>query len=547
MSETTSSTNLQQGSIRGCWKLLESYNPNQKTIKSTCIICNKTEQQVSVSVLKKGKSKHCGCLGRLSKIYVGFQKNNFEVVEIKNYPAIRIKCLGCGFEKEQSYLRFLNRKLTKCNNCFETKKSQIHVGDKKGFLEVLAVKEGRKLDLKCHACGTTTEKDYVCFLRGEIKSCGCKRVELKINTLREKLGVDHYSQSEQFKVARKKEIVSKSNQTKRKNGNLVLLSDGRSLYNLCIEQEIPPAFVLRLFKEQGEAAALSYLENYKGRKVFWTTEQAFIDLVKDDFPNIQKWDRQPLEFKLDRRPDFRLEKNGKICYINLDGLYTHSNLNLENNYHYQLRENFTNNNSRIFQFREDELRDKAAIVRSIVLNYFDCHQKIYNARSLKIRQVSSKEASDFFENNHLMGRYKSAKAFGLYDNETLISCMSVRKKDSSIEIARFGSKIDCKVRGGFSKLLHFIEKTFKPKQIISFCDFRYSSGISYEICNFKLEGISLGWSWTDFKSTFNRLRCRANMDDRKLTQDQQAKEFGWVKIYDAGQGKYLKTIEGSSK
>jgi len=548
MSERIPLKLLLEGTTRGCWQLLESYKAGQKSLRSICLTCKKTEKQVDVAILAKGLSKHCGCLGKINKISIGFQKNNFEVLEIKDYPMIRIRCLGCGFEKEQSYLRFLSKNLTKCNQCFETKKSKINIGDKKGFLEVLKVNEGRKLDLKCLACGTITEKDYVSFLKGEVQSCGCQRVELKKKTLMKQIGVEHYSQSEEFKVTRKEEILSKKDRTKRANGNLVLLSDGQSLWELCRKNNVPPAFVLRLFKEEGERSALDYLENYKGKKVFWTTEQAFIDLVAQHFPNLEKWDRQPLEFKINRRPDFRLEKDGKICYVNLDGLYTHSELNLENKYHYELRDSFVNNNSRIFQFREDEIRDKPEIIRSIVLNYFDLHKKVYNARSLKIKEVSNKDALAFFEKNHLMGGYKSARAFGLYEGENLVSCMSVRfSKDEVLEIARFGSLLEAKIRGGFSKILHYLEKAYKPKQIVSFCDFRYSSGISYEICNFNLEKTTLGWQWTDFKSTYNRLRCRANMDSRNLTQAEYAKELGWVKIYDAGQGKYLKTIKGNAE
>jgi len=51
---------------------------------------------------------------------------------------------------------------------------------------------------------------------------------------------------------------------------------------------------------------------------------------------------------------------------------------------------------------------------------------------------------------------------------------------------------------------------------------------------FKLEGITLGWKWIDYKYTYNRLQCRANMDDRKLSEKEYAKERKWYKIYDAG-------------
>jgi len=50
----------------------------------------------------------------------------------------------------------------------------------------------------------------------------------------------------------------------------------------------------------------------------------------------------------------------------------------------------------------------------------------------------------------------------------------------------------------------------------------------------------LGWEWTDYVKTYNRLQCRANMDDRGLSQSEHACELGWVKIYDAGQRLWIK-------
>jgi len=79
-------------------------------------------------------------------------------------------------------------------------------------------------------------------------------------------------------------------------------------------------------------------------------------------------------------------------------------------------------------------------------------------------------------------------------------------------------------------------------KVVSFCDLRYALGHTYTKLGFALEKTTLGWSWTDFKNTFNRLNCRANMDDRKLTQAEHAAELKWAKIYDAGQAKYVKEI-----
>jgi hypothetical protein len=54
----------------------------------------------------------------------------------------------------------------------------------------------------------------------------------------------------------------------------------------------------------------------------------------------------------------------------------------------------------------------------------------------------------------------------------------------------------------------------------------------------------LSWKWADIRSkhTYNRLKCRANMDSRNLSEKEYASELGWVKIYDAGQALFIKQI-----
>ena len=87
-----------------------------------------------------------------------------------------------------------------------------------------------------------------------------------------------------------------------------------------------------------------------------------------------------------------------------------------------------------------------------------------------------------------------------------------------------------------------IKKSNDIEYILSFVDLRYGNGKSLESIGFTRESVSLGWKWTDGCSTYNRLWCRANMDERKLSEREHADELGWYKIYDAGQAKYILTF-----
>lgn len=294
-----------------------------------------------------------------------------------------------------------------------------------------------------------------------------------------------------------------------------------------------------------------YINRYIAYSVYDNLgEQAFIDfcekipsktnleLLAEKAFNLTYFNRFPLK-EVRYKPDFIINKEEQQIFINVDGLYWHSELEKSNDYHFSLRKNFEEFGLRILQFREDEVYNKTEIVNSIISTIL--HKKNitkYNARSCLIKKVETTEARLFFESNHLMG-YASSSCFGLYSNQELVAAISVKNiKGNSIEITRFGSKNFTQVRGGFSKLLNHVIKKYNPTSVVSFCDLRYADGHSYEKLGFKLVSISQGWQWTDFKNTFNRLKCRANMDNRGLSEKQHAEELGWYKIYDAGQAKY---------
>jgi hypothetical protein len=353
--------------------------------------------------------------------------------------------------------------------------------------------------------------------------------EKRSTTMLERYGVEYYSQTPQYK------------QDQRQHYNL--LRDESTIAELARHYDVCNTTLHNVYRDYGEDAVFEYCRQNSGKKRIFSTELAMINLLIDQFENLTKFDRFAPNCRY--KPDFKLEKNGKILYVNIDGLYDHSiegrSVKGRKDYHLKMRERLKQNEDTLFQFREDELRDRPFIVKSIILNYFGVHNKKYNARALEIKEVSKKDVESFFKENHLMGSHQSAKGFGLYADDELVSLMSVRyQKKGTLEIARFGSKNFCSVRGGFSKLLKHVEKLYQPKITMSFCDLRYASGMSYDKLGFALESTTLGFEWTDKVKTYNRLRCRANMDERGLSQEEHAKELKWSKIYDAGQAKYVK-------
>lgn len=245
------------------------------------------------------------------------------------------------------------------------------------------------------------------------------------------------------------------------------------------------------------------------------------------------------------RPDFKL--NDRL-FVNVDGLYWHSEKQKTKSYHVDVRKAFESESYRIFQFQENEIRDRPNIVVSIINHALGKTENKICARKTELKTVSQKEATKFLEENHLMGSIKGIH-LGLYDpkNQQLVSLLSYKiftnKKRVCVE--RFCSKNNHLVNGGFSKLLKKLIAIAHSKNISEvhyWTDLRYGTGYHLINCGFEKRKETQGWKWSDGVTTYNRLRCRANMDHRKLTEANHANEKGWYRVYDAGQRLYVKPI-----
>ena len=226
--------------------------------------------------------------------------------------------------------------------------------------------------------------------------------------------------------------------------------------------------------------------------------------------------------------------------IEHNGLYWHSLGDQKR--HRVKRELLEKSGITCIQINGDEWAYKRPIVESMLKSRLGISEKPIYARELEVFFPSPSEANSFVEENHLMGPFKAARALGLKTKEGELVCLlSYRKSGEEIEIARMCSKLGYHIAGGVSKLIANIPLE-GAKRIVSYVDLRYATGHSLIRLGFKLSSISLGWKWTDGKHTYNRLACRANMDDRKLTEKEQAEEFKWTRIYDAGQALFVKDL-----
>ncbi len=346
-------------------------------------------------------------------------------------------------------------------------------------------------------------------------------------TMVKKYGVENPSQSSEIKAKVKK--------TKIEQGQAELVFD-KFISIWALEYHVPATNLYKWKKLNPDCTKeefVNYLETYQ-------TKLTDIENIAQQL-GYQFYNKYP-QVNFGYKPDFKL--SDKI-YLNVDGLYYHSELCKSKNYHFEMRKHYEKNDLRIFQFRADEIENKKEIVQSMLNNSLGLTPYKIGARKTIVKVVSTAEAIEFLNKNHIKG-YRTSRHIGLYFENELVSLMSYKKskdrktKETFLKIERFCSKNNYNIVGAVNKLLKVIESTVGPMPIHYWVDLRYGSGTYLTNHGFQLEKETLGWEWTDFEKTYNRLKCRANMDDRKLTEKEHAEELGWVRIYDAGQRLFVK-------
>jgi hypothetical protein len=223
--------------------------------------------------------------------------------------------------------------------------------------------------------------------------------------------------------------------------------------------------------------------------------------------------------------------------IEFNGLYWHSSKYLESDYHSRKTELCKAKNIKLLHIFEDEWRDKQEIVKSMIKYRMGKADRRIYARNCEIREVSTKDRQRFFSLTHLDGDTRSRIAFGLYFQEELVFCISLRKpvhkkwKDY-IEIARMSSVLNTSIPGGLSKLLNRVIRYTEDsghKGILSYADERHGTGSGYTTSGFKVDSrTSNRFWWTDNKQRFDRFKIRASQD---LTEEENARLSGVRKIY----------------
>lgn len=240
--------------------------------------------------------------------------------------------------------------------------------------------------------------------------------------------------------------------------------------------------------------------------------------------------------------------------IEYNGLYWHTeDKGKTKHYHLSKTEECENLGIRLIQVFEDEwINDKKLVLKKIshILGIQKSSQKIM-ARKCSVKEINKETAQEFLTKNHIQGYGLSSIKLGAFYDDKLIGVMTFKNDDGNKwELTRFSTDNNYVSQGIGGKLFSYFVKKYKPDEVKSFADRRWSTNNEnlYTKLGFTLKKI-IPPDYRYFDGTtmerIHKFRCRKNTLNKKyglpisMTESEMTRKIGYSKIWDCGLLKYV--------
>jgi len=235
--------------------------------------------------------------------------------------------------------------------------------------------------------------------------------------------------------------------------------------------------------------------------------------------------------------------------IEFNGLYWHSELFKEKNYHLIKTTRCIDNDIQLIHIWEDDWLNREDVIKSMILNKIKKIDNRIYARSCEVRDVNNEDTSKFLNESHIQGYTRFSDSIGLYKDGILVSlmCFGWRATNGKkeYELIRFCNKINTNVIGSASKLFKYFIKNNEIDEIISYADISMFSGELYTTLGFdyvRRSDINYWWVVKGIRKhrfNYNKKKLVKQGYDPLKTEVEIMHENGNYRIYGCGQDKYI--------
>jgi hypothetical protein len=219
--------------------------------------------------------------------------------------------------------------------------------------------------------------------------------------------------------------------------------------------------------------------------------------------------------------------------IEFNGLYWHSELFLNSNYHLNKTINCEKQNIQLIHIFENEWVYKRKIVESIIKSKFNIYERNINITNCEIKEIKTSTSKKFIINNHLDNIVSNIN-IGLFHENELISVMTFNRENDieQYELLNFCNKLNTNIVNGFNVMLEYFKKNYQPKVISTSINRRFDNGnILKENKFIHIENTKPNYYY--FKAHEYKLYNHLELNDVTI------KSNNYLKIYDCGRMNYI--------
>lgn len=247
----------------------------------------------------------------------------------------------------------------------------------------------------------------------------------------------------------------------------------------------------------------------------------------------------------------------KKIAIEYCGLYWHSEgMGKNSTYHKNKLDMCQEKGIRLITVFEDEWLIGKDIVISMLKSILGIYNTTLHANECKVKEISEKEAKDFYQENHLQGYgVEYATSLGAFYDNTLVSVMTFSNAgsdkvtkattDDVWELYRFCSKKEHEVVNVTSKLLKYFEKNYRVKELVAYADRRWSVGNMYYKLGFSFSHKTRPNYWY-FRGSKKRMvrfsKIKISDEPKHISEWRLRQDEGWNRVWDCGNLKFIKIL-----
>lgn len=241
--------------------------------------------------------------------------------------------------------------------------------------------------------------------------------------------------------------------------------------------------------------------------------------------------------------------------IEYNGLYWHSEKGGRfKDYHFNKFNKCREKNIRLIQIFSDEWINKKEIVKSKLKSILSEKQDKIYARKCIIKEISPKEKNQFLNKYHIQGEDRSKIKLGLFFNNELVGVMTFinprialgsKSKQNIYELSRFASSRY--IVGGSAKLINYFIKHYKPNNIYSYSDNRWTdpdNNMYLKLGFIKTKESQPNYSYTKnyltriHRYNFNKFNLKKLGADITKTENEIMNNMGYTRVWDCGTTRY---------